>query len=46
MDGRWVGDADTFGAVVADIRARQAERAQYAAEFARRASDGGASREP
>ncbi len=45
MDGRWVGD-ETFAEVVADIRARQAERAQYAAEFAARAADRGVSREP
>lgn len=46
IDGRWVADHDTFAAVVADIRARQAERAQYAAEFAKRAADKGVSREP
>lgn len=46
IDGRWVGGQDTFAAVVADIRARQAERAQYAAEFAKRAAERSVSREP
>lgn len=46
IDGRWVDAHETFGDVVADIRARQVMRAQYAAEFAHRASDRGDSREP
>lgn len=46
MDGRWVEPAETFESVVADIQARRAKRAQYAAEFARRAADSGESREP